>query len=153
MLARLIQFIGAGKVGYHPLQCNVRQLLQFHEKSRGVSVLNPQTPHTGIDLEVNLCLAEELASGVIQGLGLLQGKDDCGKIVADAFSLLAGIDSAQQQDRLVNAGFAELDPLGQEGYAKCIDSQTFQLATDIHEAVAIGIGLDHRQNLRLAGDG
>ena len=96
-------------------------------------------------------MRKSFAGRLVQRLGLLQGEDDGGEVEADAFAFLAGIDAAQQQDRLVDAAFAQLDPLGQKGDTKGVHAQLLQFAADIHETVAVGIGLDDSQNFGSAG--
>ena len=98
-------------------------------------------------------LAKKLARCLVEGTGLLQVENNGGYIVTDTFAFLTGIHPAQKQNRLVYAGLAELDSLGQKGNAKRIYPQVFQFAADIHETMAISIGLDHSQYFRALWNG
>ena len=77
-------------MGDEPFQGDVGQLPQLLQKGGRVRIADSQPPHAGVDLEVDLCLAEQLPGGLIKGLGLFQGEDDGGKVEADALALLPG---------------------------------------------------------------
>ena len=63
---------------------------------------------------------------------------------------LVGIEETlQQQDRLADAGLAQLQGFFDAGHGKTIDLRLQRIRTG-HRAVAIGIGLDHRQGTATA---
>ena len=143
-----IEFVSAGEMGNDTLQRQVGQRAQFIQEGGGVGIRDPQTPHAGVDLEMDLCLAEQPAGGLVECLGLLHGEYGGGQVETDAFAFLSGIDAAQQQDRFVDAAFAELYRFSQKGDPEGIDPQIVQFAADLFESMAVGVRLDHCQDFR-----
>jgi len=105
-------------MGEEPLQGKVGELFQFAQKRGGIGIGYPQAPHAGVDLEMDPGLAKELAGGQVERAGLFLREKGGGNVIAYAFALLAGIYPPQEEDRLVDAALAQLDPLGQEGDAE-----------------------------------
>ena len=148
-----VQFIGRGKVRKHPFQFDVPEPSQFPEKLLGLVVPDAEPPHAGVDLQVEQRLAEQLAGRGIQGPNLLKVEYRRGEVEADTLPLLARIDPPQNQHRPVDAAFAELNPLGEEGHAEGGHPELLQFRGDVHEAVAVGVRLDHCQDAASLGDG
>lgn len=104
-----------------------------------------RAPHAGVDLKMDLGLAVKFSGCFIQSLGLLQAENRRGNVKAHAFLFLARINSSEDQDGAIDAAFAQLDPFCQKSNTEGGNSKGFQFQGNIHETVAIGICLDHRQ--------
>ena len=94
---RFIQLIGAGEMRDEPLQHDIGKFFQLVQEERDIGKRNTETPHPGIDFEMDLRLAKQLLCSMIKRFGLFKCKNGGGQVVANAFSLLSWIDPPQQR--------------------------------------------------------
>jgi hypothetical protein len=141
--AGAVQLVGAGEVAHQHHLLHLRQGMQA--LPRGVVVAGSETEpvHARIQLQPYLQRLRQRGAG--DGVDLPVRRHRGPQMVtADQFKLALLEEAFQQQDRRADAGFAQGDGLFEEGHGKPVRLRQQRLCAACG-AVAVGIGLDHRQ--------
>ena len=149
---RLVLAVRHRKVGEHALDLDVRQLLDRCGQGADLLGADADAAHARLDLEVYLChlvLAHGLAR---DGLRERQVTDDLRDIVVDDVARLVRQHKTEEQDRRREARLAQLDGLAERRHREIRGPRLHRDARDSQSAVAVGVRLDDRTELRPAAD-
>src|SRR5438093_1562030 len=117
-----------------------------------VPVGHPRTPHARIHFDVDPRNHLVRDAPARQELREFQARHARGETVLDDLVDFGKERGAQDHDRGAEPGRAKLDPLVQRGYAQHRDAGVHGRAGDLDRPVAIGIGLDDKQDLAVRTD-
>ena len=142
--------IGDGEVREHALHLHVgavaparKQLVQLRVAARA------DAGHAGVHLEVGAGGGVFRDGGSFQTHKGIRREHRRGDTRAHGLALIAGGDAAEDEDGALNARFAQGKRLFQNGDGKHVRARGLEAAGDGDGAVAIGVGLDHGDDLGL----
>ena len=145
--------VGAGEVCHQRDVCHLAACAQPLPGAVDRSRQEASAVHAAVDLQPHVDRRRE--RGALDHLDLRLVVDCSPQAVAGDIRQLLGCEHPfKQQDRLLDAGCAQLERLIEEGHRKPVRLVGQSLRT-AHRAVAISIGLDHRQRaptVKLAGE-
>ncbi len=114
-----------------------------------------QAVHARIDFQVKAQAAGQPAGGLGRALQMpdvFQARQRGRQAVRDETLLFPRPESREDQDGLADARLAQLDAFIRAGHAEAVRARLLQRFGNGHRAQAVGVGFDHRQNLRLRPD-
>ena len=140
--------IGGGKVRKHAFHAHMRAILPARKQRVQLAIAaRSQAGHAGIHLQVGKRGKVFRTRRAFQALQGVHGKHGRGNTGAHRFALIARAQAAQHEDGARYARLAQRQRFFKDGNGKHIRARAFQAAGDVRGAVAIGVGLDHGDEL------
>ena len=129
----------------------------FADKCTDFSGRNSQTIHAAIDFEMKGEFPAGFTSArfrhsAFEGTDLIDAGNRRRQVEFENAFFFAGPKTGEEQNRLANSCFAQLDAFGGTGHAKSLDTQTREMFADFDRAEAIGIRFDDGEDLAFGAD-
>jgi hypothetical protein len=150
VLATQERMVGARRrgVGRDAFELEPRRARDGRGQLGGPRRLGTETPHARVDHEVHAHPSTLTLGLFLEAADAVHGVDARAHVVTDDLRHLVRDDRAQDEDRLLNAGGAQLKRLLAVAHAEAPEpGLTGQAARHGDGAVPVGVGLDHRQHL------
>ena len=148
-----VGLVGHRQVGRDPFQPQRRVRLHLLGQGHGVVGVGADAMHAGVELQVDGDLRSAGFGRRRRGVDAVRGVEHRPQPVRDHLGHRGRRWLRQHQDRRVDAGVAELDPLPDQRHAQPCRAGVERGAGHGHRAVAVAVGLDHRPHVGRGHDG
>ncbi len=150
---RPLGFISHGQVAHESDHVQIFQL--FQDRENFIEQFHPeaQTAHPGIHLEVVVDGCFGVAGETIQPSGTIQVIDYGGQTIFQDVIFLARKGAAEHENRLLNTQPAQFDAFLDQSDTEHAGTGIGKDRSNPCDAMAVGIGLDHGQDITIVTDG
>ena len=144
---RRLRLLGPGEVGHDSLQPDGLEPVQLRQPFFDCVRQEAQPAHAGVQLEVTGNLGAVLHAEGIEMPQEIETRYDRVEGMPDQGGGVSGVKAAQNEDRGIDAGLPKPHAFRHRGDAQAADPFGAQGARGLDVAVAVGVGLHHREDL------